>query len=150
MSLEEKLNADLKQALKSGEKMKISAIRLVLNEIKNKKIAEKAEGLDDAKVTGIIQKMAKQRKESIEQFKNGGRDDLVKKETEELSILEEYMPEQLSAEELEKIVSEIIASTGASTMKDMGKVMAEVRERTGGSADGKTVSEIVKKKLGSG
>ncbi len=147
MSMEKELNEKLKEALKAGDKTKISTVRLVLSEIKNRKIAEKAEELDDGKVTGIIQKKARQHKESIEQFKKAAREDLVKKESEELAILEEYLPEQISEEELEKIVSESIAQTGATSMKDMSAVMKDVMSRTQGQADGKAVSEIVKKKL---
>jgi uncharacterized protein YqeY len=147
MSMEKELNEKLKEALKAGDKTKISTVRLVLSEIKNKKIAEKAEELDDEKTTAIIQKKARQHKESIEQFKKAGREDLVKKESEELAILEEYLPEQISEEELEKIVSESIAQTKATSMKDMGAVMKDVMSRTQGQADGKAVSEIVKKKL---
>ena len=147
MSMEKELNEKLKEALKSGDKVKISTIRLVINEIKNKKIAEKTEELDDEKIVAIIQKKARQHKESIEQFKKAGRDDLVKKESEELAILEEYLPEQISEEELEKIVSESITQTGATSMKDMGTVMKDVMARTQGQADGKVISEIVKKKL---
>jgi uncharacterized protein YqeY len=145
--MEKELNEKLKEALKAGDKTKISTVRLVLSEIKNKKIAEKAEELDDEKTTAIIQKKARQHKESIEQFKKAGREDLVKKESEELAILEEYLPEQISEEELEKIVSESIAQTKATSMKDMGAVMKDVMSRTQGQADGKAVSEIVKKKL---
>jgi len=145
--MEKEFNEKLKEALKAGDKVKISTIRLVISEIKNRKIAEKAEELDDDKVTGIIQKKARQHKESIEQFKKADREDLVKKESEELAILEEYLPEQISEEELEKIVSKSIAQTGATSMKDMGAVMKDVMSRTQGQADGKAVSEIVKKKL---
>jgi uncharacterized protein YqeY len=148
MSLEEKLNADLKNALKAGEKTKVSAFRMAISEIKNRKIADRAEKLEDEKVAGIIQKMVRQHKESIEQFKRGGREDLAKKEEEELAVLKEYMPEEISPEELEKIVSESIAETGVSSPKDMGKVMKDVMGRVQGRADGKVISEIVKKKLG--
>jgi uncharacterized protein YqeY len=147
MSLEEKLNEDLKNALKAGEKTKISTLRMTINEIKNRKIADRSEKLEDEKVVGIIQKKVRQHKESIEQFKRGGREDLAKKEEEELAVLKEYMPEEISPEELEKIVSESIAETGASSPKDMGKVMKAVMGRVQGRADGKVISEIVKKKL---
>ena len=146
--LEQKLSDELKQALKAGEKVKTSALRLILSEIKNRKIADRTDKLEDEKVVGIIQKMARQRKESIEQFKEGGREDLVSKESEELAILEEYLPEQLSEADLEKFVTESIAETGASSMKDMGKVMKDVMARAQGQADGKIVGEMVKRKLG--
>ncbi|MFQ5952004.1 MAG: GatB/YqeY domain-containing protein [Candidatus Omnitrophota bacterium] len=145
--LEKEISEALRQALKAGEKAKISTLRLIINEIKNTKIADKAEELEDEKVIGIIQKMARQHKESIEQFKQGSREDLVEKESEELAILEGYLPEQISEEELAGIVSEAIASTGAASMKDMGKVMPEVMSKVKGRADGRTVSDMVKKKL---
>ncbi|MGB3082700.1 MAG: GatB/YqeY domain-containing protein [Candidatus Omnitrophota bacterium] len=148
MSKENELSETLKEALKAGDKTKISTVRLVLSEIKNRKIAEKADELEDEKIVAIIQKMAHQRKESIDQFKKGDRQDLVKKESEELAILEEYLPEQISEEDLEKIVSESIVQTGATSMKDMGAVMKDVMSRVQGQADGKVISEIVKRKLG--
>jgi uncharacterized protein YqeY len=146
--MEHKLSEDLKAALKSGDKTKISTLRLVLNEIKNRKISDRTEKIEDEKIIGIIQKMGSRHKESIAQFKKGGREDLVEKESKELSVLDAYLPEQLSEEELEKIVSESIAQAGASSMKDMGKVMKDVMARVQGQADGKAVGEIVKKKLG--
>ncbi|MGD2278624.1 MAG: GatB/YqeY domain-containing protein [Candidatus Omnitrophota bacterium] len=145
--LENDINEALKQALKAGEKIKISSLRLLINEIKNKKIADRTEKLEDEKVIGVIQKMAKQRKDSIEQFKKGNREDLAKKETEELAILEEYLPEQMSEDELTGIVAESIKAVGATSMKEMGGVMKEVMGRVQGQADGKTVSELVKKLL---
>ena len=96
---------------------------------------------------GIIKKMVKQRKESITQFKQGGRDDLVEVEEKELAILEAYLPEQISEEKLEGIVSEVISQTGVTSMQEMGSVMKEVMNKVQGQADGKVVSEIVKKKL---
>ena len=124
--LENDINEALKQALKAGEKVKISSLRLLINEIKNKKIADRVEKLEDEKVIGVIQKMAKQRKDSIEQFKKGDRLDLAEKETEELAVLEEYLPEQMSEEELAGIVAESIKAVGATSMKEMGNVMKEL------------------------
>jgi uncharacterized protein YqeY len=147
MSMENKLSENLKEALKAGDKIKISTLRLMLSEVKNRKIADRTDKLQDETMIGIIQKMARQRKESIEQFKKGGREDLAEKESKELSILEEYLPQQLSEEDLEKIVSESIAQTGAASIKDMGKVMKDVMSRVQGQADGKIVGELVKKKL---
>ncbi|MFC1548512.1 GatB/YqeY domain-containing protein [Candidatus Omnitrophota bacterium] len=144
---ENELMNDLKQALKSGDKVKVSVLRMLITEIKNKKIADRVEELDDSKILPLMQKMARQHKESIEIFNEGGRQDLVDKETTELKILEEYLPEQMSQEELERIVSESIEKTGAASPKDMGKVMGEVLGRVAGRADGGTVSKIVKEKL---
>lgn len=145
--LEEKLNDALKEAMKSGEKVKVSTLRMLISEIKNRKIAEKAKELDDDKVTSTIQKMAKQHKESIEKFKEGGRLDLVKKEEEELAILAEFLPEQMPEVELKKIVAEAVAATGASSAQDMGKVMREVMDKVKGQADGKLVNKLVREKL---
>jgi len=146
--LEEKIQDLIKDALKGGEKVKVSVLRMLINEIKNKKIADRASELDDEKVIGLIQKMVSRHKESIEGFKQGGREDLVEKETEEMKILAEFLPEPLSEEELERIIVESIETLGAESMKDMGKVMSDVAQRVQGRADGKTISSIVKQKLG--
>lgn len=145
--LEEKIKTDLKNSLKEGKKTEVSVLRMMLSAIKNKKIEEISKTLDDEKIIGVIQKMARQYKESIEQFKQGGREDLVAKETEELEILESYLPEPLTEDELEGIISESINRIGAASMKDMGAVMRDVMEKTGGRADGKIVSNKVKEKL---
>jgi uncharacterized protein YqeY len=146
--LEKKIAEQLTQALKDGEKVKVSVLRMLISEIKNKKIADRVkEELEDGKIIALIQKMARQHKESIEQFKQGGRQDLVDKEMAELGVLEEYLPEQISEEELIKIVTESIEKTGATSSKDMGKVMGEVLGRVAGRADGKLVSKIVKERL---
>ncbi len=145
--LADRVNEELKTALKSGDKIKVSVLRMLNSEIKNKKIADGVESLEDEKIIGLVQKMVKQHKESIKQFKEGNREDLVEKESAELVILEEYLPEQISEEELEGIVSEAIKSVGADSAKDMGKVMKEVMSKVQGRADGKTISEIAKKKL---
>ncbi len=145
--LEKNIAETLKQSLKNGEKIRVSVLRMLRSEIANKKIEDGVKELDDEKVAVIVQKMARQHKESIEQFRKGGRDDLVKKETEELAVLEEYLPEQLSEEELSRIISESITRTGASSPGDMGRVMSDVMSRVQGRADGKTVNRIVKEKL---
>lgn len=138
---------EMKKALKSGEKTKLSVIRMLMAEVKNKKIADKTKDLDEEKVLSLIQKMIRQHKESIEKFKQGARDDLVRKEEEELKILEEYLPEQISEVELMKIINEAVKSSGAVSMKDMGKVMAIVMESTRGRADGGRISQKVKECL---
>ena len=145
--LEKDISLSLQQALKAGEKIKISTFRLLMNEIKNRKIAERADELEDPVVIGIIHKMVKQRRESIKQFKQGGRDDLVEIEEKEQAVLESYLPEQISEEEMEGIVTEVISQTGATSMKEMGKVMKEVMNKVQGQADGVVVSNMVKKKL---
>ncbi|MBD3425940.1 MAG: GatB/YqeY domain-containing protein [Candidatus Omnitrophica bacterium] len=145
--LEKKITEDLAAALKAKDKTKVSVLRMVLSEIKNKKIAERVDQLGDQQVISVIQKMARKHKESIEQFKKGERQDLVDKESAEMKVLDEYLPEQLPEEELIGIINEAIDKTGASSPRDMGKVMGEVLGRVSGRADGKTVSRIVKEKL---
>ncbi len=147
MMLEEKIKTELKNFLKAGGKTEVSVLRMILSAIKNKKIEETSKTLDDEKIIGIIQKMSRQHKESIEQFKQGGREDLVEKETEELKILESYLPEPLTEDELEGIITESIDRLSAASMKDMGAVMRDVMEKTGGRADGKVISNTVKERL---
>jgi len=148
MNLENRIKEDLKTALKDGKKTDVSTLRMVISCIKNKRIDEMLKGdLDDSKVIGVIQKMVSQHKESIQQFKSGGREDLVTKETEELKVLENYLPQPVSQEELIAIVKEVIARTGASSMKNMGTVVKEVMEKAAGRADGKTISQMVKELL---
>ena len=122
----EMIQGELNEALKAGEKVKVSVLRMLISEMKNKKIADRVKELDDEGVIAVVHKMVKQHKESIEQFKQGGRDDLVASETAELAVLEEYMPEQLSEEEIIEIVESVIQKTGASSPQDMGKVMGAV------------------------
>lgn len=148
MNLENRIKEDLKTALKDGKKTDVSTLRMVISCIKNKRIDEMVKGdLDDSKVIGVIQKMVSQHKESIQQFKSGGREDLVTKETEELKVLENYLPQPVSQEELIAIVKEVITRTGASSMKNMGTVVKEVMEKAAGRADGKTISQMVKELL---
>ena len=106
-----------------------------------------ARAKNDDKVIGLIQKMVKRHKESIEKFTEGGREDLVEKEKEEMAVLEEYLPEMLSPEELTKIIEESISETNADSLKDMGKVMSDVMSKTKGRADGKEINRIVREKL---
>ena len=141
-----KLQEEMKAAMKSGDKERLSTIRMLISEIKKVQIDKKKE-LSDEEIIEIIQRYAKQRKESIKQYREAGREDLAEKEEKELKIVQEFLPEQLSEEEIEKIVDEVIAETGASSMKDMGKVMKVVMEKVKGRAEGSVVSSIVKKKL---
>jgi len=145
--LETKILEQLKQALKGGEKIKVSVLRMLISEMKNKKIADKTRELTDESVTAIIKKTVRRHNESIEKFIEGNRKDLVEKETAEKAILEVYLPEEMTSEELEKVIFEVIKETGASSMKDMGAVMKAVTIRTKGAADGKSVSEIVRREL---
>ncbi len=142
----EKLQDEMKKALKSGEKERLSVIRMLISEIKKVQIDQKKE-LTDEEIIQILQRYAKQRKEAIQQYKKADREDLVEKEERELKIVQEFLPEPLSNEEIEKIVEEVIKETGASSMKDMGKVMKIIMEKVKGRAEGSVVSQIVRSKL---
>lgn len=145
--LEDKILADFKDAMKNKEAERVSTLSFLRSQIKNLSIEKKKDKLDDSDVIAIIKKQAKQRLDSIDQFKKGGRTDLAQKEEKELGILKVYLPQELSKDELENIINEIISSTGASTMKDMGKVMKELMPKVSGRADNKLVSELVSAKL---
>ncbi len=141
-----KLQDEMKAAMKSGDKDRLSVIRMLISEIKKVQIDKKRE-LTDEEIIQVLQRYAKQRKESIKQYREAGREDLAQKEEKELQVVQEFLPQPLSEEEIQKIVEEVIKETGASSMKDMGKVMKTVMEKVKGRADGSTVSSIVKKKL---
>jgi hypothetical protein len=147
MGLREKIDADSKDALKSGAKDKVSTLRMLIAALKNKQI-DKRRPLTEEEVVETVRSSIKQRKDSIEQFAKGGRQDLVDKETAEVAVLDAYLPQQLSREEVEAMVREAIAETGAQGSKDMGKVMKALIPKIGGRADGKLVSELVKHALG--
>lgn len=147
MNISERLSDDLKKALKAGEKEALSAIRMIKAAIKNKEI-EKGTPLGDEDINGVLASLARQRKESIEQFSKAGRQDLVEKETKELSIVQSYLPRQLTEEELREIIQDVIKETGAVGSKDMGKVIKSVMAKAKGQVDGKVVSELVKNLLG--
>ncbi|WP_297454476.1 GatB/YqeY domain-containing protein [Persephonella sp.] len=141
-----KLQDEMKAAMKSGQKDRLSVIRMLISEIKKVQIDKKKE-LSDEEIIEVLQRYAKQRKESIKQYREAGREDLAQKEEFELGVVQEFLPQPLSQEELEKIIDETIAELGASSMKDMGRVMKAVLEKVKGRADGATVSAIVKNKL---
>jgi len=147
MGLREKIDADTKEALKSGAKDKLSTLRMLNAALKNKQI-DKRRSLTEEEVFETVRSLIKQRKDSIEQFAKGGRQDLVDKETAEVAVLEVYLPQQLSREELEVMVRDAVAQTGAQGARDMGKVMKTLIPMVGGRADGKLVSELVKNALG--
>ncbi len=147
MGLKEEITGKMKEAMKAGDKPTLSTLRYLLSAVKNKEI-EKRRELADEEVLQVVSTLAKQRQDSIEQFRKGGRDDLVEKEVRELAILKAFMPQQLSAEEIQAVVDETAAEVGAEGMKDMGKLMKAVMAKLRGRADGRTVQEIVKKKLG--
>jgi uncharacterized protein YqeY len=147
MGLREKIDADTKEALKAGAKDKVSTLRMLNAALKNKQI-DKRRTLTEEEVIETVRSLIKQRKDSIEQFAKGGRQDLVDKETAEVAVLETYLPQQLAREELEAMVRDAISQTGAQGARDMGKVMKALIPMVGGRADGKLVSELVKNALG--
>ena len=148
MSLKEKINEDMKSAMRSKDVALLGTIRLIQAAIKQKEVDERIP-VDDNSVISIIEKMLKQRSDSIEAFKKANRNDLVDKEEFEVSVLKNYMPEQMNAEEVEKIIQEVIKKIGASSMKEMGPVMAQAKEILSGKANMAEVSKIIKAKLSS-
>lgn len=148
MSLKEKINEDMKSAMRSKDAALLGTIRLIQAAIKQKEVDERIL-VDDSSVISIIEKMLKQRNDSIEAFKKANRIDLVDKEEFEVSVLKNYMPEQMNAEEVEKIIQEVIKKIGASSMKEMGPVMAQAKEILSGKANMAEVSKIIKAKLSS-
>ena len=147
MEIREKILADMKAAMMAKEAIKLSAIRMLQAAVKNREIELRPNTITNDDVLGVVKKLVKQRKESIEQYQAANRQDLVDQEAAELKVLEAYLPAQMSREEIEKIVVEVISATGAKTVKDMGPVMKEVIARTAGAADNKIVSEVIKSKL---
>ncbi len=145
-ALKSQITDDMKSAMKAKDTNALKAIRMILGAIKQKEVDERIE-LDDAQVTSVIQKMVKQRKDSISQFKDAGRDDLVANEEAELVILNNYMPEQMSEEQILQAVDQAIADTGASSMQDMGKLMGALKAQLAGKADMGQVSGIIRSKL---
>ncbi|MBI4101147.1 GatB/YqeY domain-containing protein [Candidatus Microgenomates bacterium] len=146
MGLQQKINQDLEQALRKQDQASISTLRLVKNSLDAAAKDKKAD-LTDTETIKIIQNEIKQRRESIASFEQGGRTDMVQKEQAEIKVLEQYLPEQLSADELAKIIEQVIAETGASSMGDMGKVMGVVTKKTAGRAEGSEVARLVREKL---
>jgi hypothetical protein len=146
MSLYETLDSTFKESLKAKDSLKVSVLRMVRAALKNKEV-ELIRKLEDDEILRVLSSQIKQRKDAMEQFRQGGRSDLADKEEQELAILESFMPKALDAEELKSGIQAVIAETGASSMKDMGKVMKEAMRRFAGRADGKEVSEMVKKQL---
>lgn len=147
MSLEQRLTDDMKAAMKAGEKDTLGVIRRVLAAIKNARIEKQAD-LDEQDEIKVVRSIAKQHKESIEQFRAAGREDLATKEEAELVILSVYLPPEMDEAQLDAIIDEVIAETGASSMKDMGMVIKAVMARTAGQAEGGVVSAKVKERLG--
>ncbi|HHN63960.1 MAG TPA: GatB/YqeY domain-containing protein [Nitrospirae bacterium] len=138
-----RIEADLKDALKRSDRLKVSVLRMIKASIKNKEI-EKGSPLSDEEIISVLTSLSKQRRESIEEFRRAGREELVEKETAELSVLQSYMPEQLSEEELNDIINSAIQESGATSVRDIGKVMKIVMPRVKGRADGKVVNQKVR------
>jgi uncharacterized protein YqeY len=147
VSLKERITEDMKASMRSGDKDRLAGIRLVLAAIKQREVDERIQ-LDDTQVLAVLEKMIKQRRESITQFEAGGRADLVAKESAELAVLQGYLPAQLSATEVDAAIKAAIAATGATTMKDMGKVMAAVKPQVQGRTDMGALSSRIKGLLG--
>jgi uncharacterized protein YqeY len=146
MSLQGQITEDVKTAMKAGEKDRLKVLRLITAAIKQVEVDERRE-LDDADVLGILNKMVKQRRDSITQFTDGNRKDLADIEQEEIEIIGTYLPEQLSDEDLDELVDEVIATTGAEGIRDMGKVMGAIKSKAQGSADMGIVGAKVKARL---
>ncbi|MEA3243341.1 MAG: GatB/YqeY domain-containing protein [Pseudomonadota bacterium] len=146
MTLKNKLQQDMKDALRGGDKRSLGIIRLILAAIKQREVDERIE-LDDAQVTSVLDKMAKQRRDSHEQYEKAGRDDLAEQEAFELDMLKAYLPEQLGDTEIDTLIDEAIQATGASSIKDMGKVMGQLKPKLQGRADMGAVSGRIKDRL---
>jgi uncharacterized protein YqeY len=147
MSLKERITEDMKAAMRSGEKERLGVIRLITSAIKQREVDERIV-LDDTQVLSVLEKMIKQRKESVAQFQAGNRQDLVDKENSEITLLQGYMPSQLSDAELDALIGEAVIATGAGSIKDMGKVMAIIKAKAQGRADMAAVGAKIKAKLG--
>jgi len=147
MSLKDQITDDMKSAMKAGEKDRLKVVRLILAAIKQIEIDQRIE-LDDAAVLGVIEKMVKQRRDSVDQFQKGNRQDLADIEIAEIAILDTYLPEQLSDAEVDALIDAAIAATGAESIRDMGKVMGQVKAKAVGRADMGAVGAKVKARLG--
>ena len=146
MSLKQQLTDDMKTAMKSGDKERLGVIRLINAAIKQREVDERIQ-LDDTQVLSVLEKMLKQRRDSVSQFQAAGRTDLADKETFEIGVVQSYMPAQLSAADVDAIIAATIAEAGATGPKDMGKVMGLVRPKVAGKTDMGKLSEIIKGKL---
>jgi len=147
MSLKDKITEDMKSAMKAGDKDRLKVVRLILAAIKQVEVDSRKE-LDDPAVLGVLDQRIKQRRDSIEQFTKGGRDDLAAIEQAEIAVLETYLPAKMDDAELDALIDEVIAATGAESVRDMGKVMGAIKSRAAGRADMGTVGSRVKERLG--
>ena len=146
MLLKNQVIEDMKSAMKAGEKDRLKVVRLILAAVKQVEVDERVE-LDDPGVLTVLTKMVKQRRDSVEQFEKGNREDLAAIERDEIAVLKNYLPEQLSADDLAALVDEVIAATGAESIRDMGKVMGQIKAKAAGRADMGAVSTTVKERL---
>jgi len=149
MGLKAQLLQDMKEAMRAKDKVRLSTIRMINSLIKNAEIEKRGELTDD-EIIQLLMKYAKQRKEAIEMYEKGGRQDLVEKEKTELAVVESYLPKRMSEEEIRELVKKAIESTGASSPKDIGKVMQHVMPKVKGRADGSVVNKIVREMLANG
>jgi uncharacterized protein YqeY len=147
--LVENIFNDYKEAMKARDALKTSVLSFLRADMLNQATAKKKDKLDDTEVVAVIKKQIKQRQDSIEQFTNGGRLEAAEKEKKELEILKAYLPAELSVDKVKALIEEAVASTGASGMKDMGRLMKELTVKIAGQADGKLVSDLVRQRLGS-
>jgi len=147
MSLKERITEDMKAAMRSGEKERLGVIRMITAAIKQREVDERIV-LDDTQVLSVLEKMIKQRKESIAQFQAGNRQDLVDKEAAEIALVQTYMPSPMTEAEIDALIGEAIAASGASSIKDMGKVMGIIKAKAQGRADMAAVGAKIKAKLG--
>jgi uncharacterized protein YqeY len=144
--LKQRVQQDMKTAMKAADKRRLGVIRLILAAIKQREVDERIE-LDDTQVLAVLDKMVKQRRDSIEQYTKAGRDDLAKQESYEVGVCQEYLPEALGEDELNALVDQAIAATAAASMRDMGKVMGQIKPKAQGRADMGAVSDMVKARL---
>ena len=149
MTLQEKIQSHLVDAMRSKDQLRLSVLRMMKSAVKNKEV-DKMKALEENEVIAILNTMVKQRKDSIDQFRKGGREELAQKEEAEIKIIEEYLPAAASEDDIRQAIADAVQETGASSMKDMGKVMkAALARLSGKSADGARVSQLVKEKLSS-
>jgi len=146
MSLKDQITEDMKSAMKAGEKDRLKVVRLIRAAIKQVEVDQRVE-LDDTAVLGVLDKMVKQRRDSVEQFEKGNREDLAAIERAEIAVLETYLPAQLSEDELAALIDEVIKATGAQSIRDMGKVMGQIKSKAAGRADMGAVGAAVKERL---
>lgn len=145
--IEEKILSDYKEAMKSRDSLKSTTLSFLRAKFSYEAIEKKKDHLDDSECLAVIKRIIKQHQDSIDQFTKGSRLDLAEKEKREMEVLKVYLPPEMPAEEIKKLIEEAVSSTGAQGMKDMGKVIKEVKSKAGDSADGKVVSDLVKERL---